>query len=108
MHWCLLRSSLDMSKPSQTMLHKLLLNWRHSYPLSYIIIPDSVKILKLTFKRQIGQYSCIVLASSDFGINVITPKFILKLGKSPENNSWNIVIKSFFLTYTGVVLHPTV
>jgi hypothetical protein len=58
MHWCLLRSSLDMSKPSQTMLHKLLLNWRHSYPLSYIIIPDSVKILKLTFKRQIGQYSC--------------------------------------------------
>jgi hypothetical protein len=35
MHWCLFRSSLDMSKPSQAMLHKLLLNWCRSYSLVY-------------------------------------------------------------------------
>lgn len=52
MHWCLFRSSLDMSKPSQAMLHKLLLNWRHSYSLSYIIIPDSISPCVATYPAQ--------------------------------------------------------
>jgi hypothetical protein len=33
---------LDMSKPSQTMLHELLLDWCHSQSLAYVIIPDPI------------------------------------------------------------------
>jgi hypothetical protein len=51
-HWCLFKSSLVMSKPSQTMLHKLLLNWRHSYSLSYIIILDSISPCVATYPAQ--------------------------------------------------------
>jgi hypothetical protein len=42
-----------------------------------------VKILKLTFNKQIGLYCCIYLTSLDFGIKVIVPKLRLCRGNSP-------------------------
>ena len=42
-----------------------------------------VKILKLTFNKQIGLYCCILFVSWIFGNKVITPKFQLKSGISP-------------------------
>jgi hypothetical protein len=62
------------------------------------IVATLVKILELTFRRQIGWYCWIRETSYVFGINVMTPKFKLKIDRSPTYEPWNIVIKSSLIT----------
>ena len=62
------------------------------------IVATFVNILKLTFKRQIGLYCWILLASCVFGNNIMTPKFRLKRGRSPLCRSWNICMRSPLMT----------
>ena len=58
------------------------------------IVATFVKILKLTFSKQMGLYCWILLASCVLGSRVMTPKFRLNKGRSLLCNSRNICIRS--------------
>jgi hypothetical protein len=52
LYWSLRRVSLDMTKPLQTMLDQLLLNWCYPKFVSYIFIYDSITSYVATYPTQ--------------------------------------------------------
>jgi hypothetical protein len=59
-----------------------------------LLVATFVNILKLKFRRQMGLYYCIVVASRHLGIRMIVPKFNLYSGRKPSWKSMNKAIKS--------------
>jgi hypothetical protein len=58
-------------------------------PITLLATPETrsvntlVKILKLTFSKQIGMYYCIDIAPLHLGRSIMVPKLRLKRGSSP-------------------------
>jgi hypothetical protein len=59
-----------------------------------MFVTTLVKILKLTFNRQMGLYFYVFVASLHFGSRIIEPKFRLHKGRSPLWNFLNRVTRS--------------
>jgi hypothetical protein len=58
-----------------------------------LLVATFVNILKLTFRRQMGLYRWIVVASQHLGTRMIVPMFNLYSGKEPSWKSENKAIK---------------